>query len=984
MKSAALSCWLILFSLSSLSAQFNLRCEYKTNPIGIEEAQPRFSWQLPSQGRNYKQTAYQIQVATSLKALQSGKKLLWDSGKVNSDQSTHIVYQGPRPQSKTRYYWQVKYWDNKGASSNWSDAAFWEMGMLNKSDWQAAWIRGNWEEDKASSQPAHYLRKEFALKGKIKSARAYISALGLYETKINGQKVGDELFTPGWTVYQKRIQYQTYDVTNLLKSGDNAIGVELGDGWYRGWIGFRGQRNFYGEKTAVLLQLEVTYTNGKKEIINSDQSWKANTGPILFSDIYNGEYYDARLEQKEWSSPGFNESAWKSVEMIDQSYDVLVAPLGPPIKAIETLPTKEVIQTPNGETVFDLGQNMVGWVKLKVQGKSGDTIKVYHAEVLDKDGNFYTENLRSAKQELFYILKGDASETFEPNFTFMGFRYVKIEGLRQTASKDMVQGVVIHSDIPVKGNFDCSEPLVNQLQHNIQWGQKGNFLDVPTDCPQRDERLGWTGDAQAFAPTAAYNMDVASFFTKWLADLEADQKEDGRVPYVIPNVLGKNAAASTGWADAATIVPWTTYLAYGDERILENQYESMKAWIAFMEKEAGEDYLWNTGFHFGDWLFYSKNDDRDGISAVTDKYLIAQSFFAYSTQLVLNSAKILNQKEDIAYYTTLLDNVKKAYLNEYVTANGRLVSGTQTAYVLALKFDLLPEDRRAKAVEELVKNIGKYNNHLTTGFLGTPHLCQVLTDYGHLDLAYTLWLQDSYPSWLYPVTKGATTIWERWDGIQTDGSMQNASMNSFNHYAYGAIGYWMYENVGGLKLDESHPGYKHVIIQPQPAAYITHASSEHESMYGKIKSAWKLDKQQFELVVNIPANTSATIILPNAAGQEVRENGQLLNAVEGITAQETIGANISLKVGSGQYTFSYPSEQFTLWNPVYTIDTPIKDLMSNRAPKQIIRQMLPELINHPQLKKIEHMTIPEAVKAFVIMAENLGPLDEALRKIASK
>ena len=442
MKSAVLSFCLILFSLYSLTAQQNLRCEYKTNPIGIDELQPRFSWQLPSKERNYKQTAYQIRVAANLKALQSGKKLIWDSGKVESDQSTHIVYKGPAPQSKTRYYWQVKYWDNKGNSSNWSDVAFWEMGMLNTSDWQAEWIRGNWEEDVSSSQPAHYLRKEFKLKGKIKSARAYVSALGLYEAEINGQKVGNELFTPGWTVYQKRIQYQTYDVTNLLKSGDNAIGVELGDGWYRGWIGFRGQRNFYGEKTALLLQLEVTYTNGKKEIIGSDQSWKANTGAILFSDIYNGEQYDARLEQQGWSSPGLSESTWKSVEKVDQSYEVLVAPIGPPVKAIETLSTKEVIQTPNNETVFDLGQNMVGWVKLKVQGKSGDTIKIYHAEVLDKDGNFYTENLRSAKQELVYILKGDGPEIYEPTFTFMGFRYVKIEGLSEPATKDMVQGVV--------------------------------------------------------------------------------------------------------------------------------------------------------------------------------------------------------------------------------------------------------------------------------------------------------------------------------------------------------------------------------------------------------------------------------------------------------------------------------------------------------------------------------------------------------------
>jgi alpha-L-rhamnosidase len=505
-----------------------------------------------------------------------------------------------------------------------------------------------------------------------------------------------------------------------------------------------------------------------------------------------------------------------------------------------------------------------------------------------------------------YILKGEGEEIYEPHFTFQGFRYVKVEDYPGELRVDDLTGIVIHSDFELTGSFSCSNPLLNRLQHNIQWGQKGNFLDVPTDCPQRDERLGWTGDAQVFSRAACFNGDVAAFFTKWLADLSADQFEDGRVPHVVPNVLGPNSGGSAGWADASTIIPWNVYLIYGDKRILENQYKSMVKWVNYMENEAGEDYLWNTGPHFGDWLFYSINNDVSGRSAVTNKYLIAQAFFAHSTELLLKIAKLFGKTEDERKYGDLLRNVKQAFLNEYVTPNGNLVSGTQTAYVLALKFDLLPEEQQKGAIEKLVKSIKEYKDHLTTGFLGTPYICHVLSDHGYPDIAYKLLLQETYPSWLYPVKMGATTIWERWDGIRTDGSFEEASMNSFNHYAYGAIGDWMYRVIGGINPDEEQSGYKHIIIHPRPGGNLEYAKTSYQSGYGEIRTSWNIEGDIFRLRVVIPVNTTASVILPQGGKPEnIRESGKPLNEVQGILSSKPDVEDVLLELGSGDYDFTY-------------------------------------------------------------------------------
>ena len=890
----------------NLSLQ-NLRCEYKTNPVGIDEMQPRFSWELQSDQRDVMQTAYQIKVAKSQSDLEKDKNLVWDSGKINSDQSIHVEYAGEKLESRQRYFWQVEVWDNKGNSTTFKEPPYWEMALLSPTEWQAKWVEVVWPEDTAVSQPVQLFRKAFDVKKKIKKARVYVTARGLYEASINGKNITEDIFTPGWTSYNKRLQYQTYDVTDQLNKGENAIAVKLGDGWYRGNMGFFGERNQYGKTTSLLLQLEVLYENGKSETIISDPSWKTATGPYIWSDIYNGEIYDANLEKEGWELASFDDSAWKNAKEAKASPAKLFAPPGPPVRRIEILKPQKLITTPKGETVLDFGQNMVGRVRFKVKGNKGDTLKIYHAEVLDKEGNFYTENLRAAKQMVHYICGEKSGHFYEPTFTFMGFRYIKLEGFSNDLNLDDFEGIVIHSDMMPAGDFECSDPLINQLQHNIQWGQKGNFLDVPTDCPQRDERMGWTGDAQAFSRTAAFNMDVASFFTKWNGDFTADQREDGMIPFVIPNVLGKDAGAATGWADAVTIIPWNNYLAFGDKRILERQYETMKGWVRYMEENAGDDFLWNTGFHFGDWLFYSVNDDRDGKSAITNKYFLAQAFFAHSTELVIKTAEVLGKTEDVKYYKNLHEKVKKAFLDEYVSPNGRIGSGTQTSYVLALEFGLLPEDKRVLGAKRLVDNIELYEDHITTGFLGTPHICHVLTNYGYLEKAYALLEQKTYPSWLYPVTKGATTIWERWDGIMPNGDLQNKTMNSFNHYAYGAIGDWLYRVVAGIDIDEENPGYKNVIIAPKPGGTLTAAKANHHSMFGTIESSWVIENDQFKLNIVVPPNTTAKVILPNADLQKVKESGQVLKKGNGIHDFVQNGENVEINLGSGAYFFSYPS-----------------------------------------------------------------------------
>ena len=869
----------------------NLQCEYFQNPVGIDAPNPKLSWIIHSDKNNVLQTAYQVQVADSPKALERGKRLIWDSGKVSSGQSIHVAYQGPALSARQRLYWRVKVWTNQGGESPWSETNFWEMGLLKPSDWTAQWIEAELPDDTTRSNPAQYFRKGFQLKGQPVSARAYVTSHGLYETFINGKRVGDWLFTPGWTSYNERLQYQVYDVTSLLQKGGNAIGATLGDGWYRGVLAWGDNRNHYGSRLALLMQLEVQYADGTKEMIVTDGSWKAAHGPIGSSEIYNGEVYDARQEKEGWRLPGYEDSNWAKVRTMRRDKQNLVAQMGLPVRRIEEVKPIQVLYTPQGDTVVDLGQNMVGWLRLKMKGQRGQTVRIRHAEVLDKNGNFYTDNLRAAAQRIEYTFKDDKEVVFEPHFTFMGFRYVAISGLKGWTSDD-VTGIVIHSEMENTGAFECSDARINQLQHNIQWGQKGNFLDVPTDCPQRDERLGWTGDAQVFASTAAFNYQVAPFFRKWLQDLAADQEADGMVPHVIPQVLRPREGGCTGWADASTIIPWTMYQSYGDQSMLEAQYPSMKAWVEYMRSKA-DHYIWRAQeWHWGDWLSYN-SPAADGQSAITDKDFLCTAFFAYSTDILRKTAGVLGEKEDEKMYAELREHIRQAFQQEFLTGSGRLSPNTQTAYAIALHFGLLPEDQRAQAAGRLAADIHRRGNHISTGFLGTPYICFALSQNQQLETAYDLLFQDSYPSWLYPIKQGATTIWERWDGIKPDSTFQDVGMNSFNHYAYGAIGHWLYSVVAGIDIGEA--GYKHILIQPQPDGRLSYAKASLETMYGAVASAWKMEGQTFSLAVDIPCNTMATIRLPKAKVADF----------SGYAGARQEGGDVVVEVGSGKYGFEY-------------------------------------------------------------------------------
>jgi alpha-L-rhamnosidase len=887
--------FVLLFVAASSFAQVTvtgLLTENKPDPLGIDASVPRFSWQLSSAQRNVLQAAFEINVI-------EGKTTVWASGKVNSNQSVQVPYAGTPLQSNTKYTWKVRVWDGSAKPSAWSSASF-QTGLFNTTDWKASWIESPQVED-SISRPAILFRSKFSVSKKVALATLYVTAHGMYEAQINGQRVGDACLAPGWTSYNKRLQYQVYDVTGLLLTGNNAIGATVGNGWYRGFLAWNDNKNIYGKKIGLLAQINITYSDGSTDIITTNDGWKSSLSAITSVEIYNGETIDARAGQPGWSTAVFNDAAWKPVAAAQYDLSNLVATENEPVKKHETFKAVKLITTPAGEKVLDFGQNLVGWVVVKAHGNAGDKIVLKHAEVLDKEGNFYTVNLRAAKATATYILKGGSTETFEPHFTFYGFRYIKIENYPGEINPDNFTAVALYSDIKPTGTFTSSNPLINQLHHNIQWGQRGNFLDVPTDCPQRDERLGWTGDAQAFSRTATFNFGVNSFFTKWLKDVAADQQPNGSVPFVVPNVLGAGSGASTGWADVATIVPWNIYLAYGDKRILETQYPSMKAWVKYMTDSSKND-LWNTGFHFGDWLFYRPDDDNDGSSAVTDKYLIAQCFWAHSTQLLINAATVLNKPDDVAYYTGLLTRIKDAFLKEYVTGTGRLVSSTQTAYVLALNFDMLPENLRAAAAERLVENVNRYG-HLTTGFLGTPYLCHVLSRFGYTDVAYKLLLNQDYPGWLYPVKMGATTIWERWDGQKPDGSFQTPGMNSFNHYAYGAIGDWMYRVVTGLDTYTDGPGYKHIKIEPHLGGGFTQASSTLQTYYGPVTSGWKVAGSQTNFDIEIPANTAATVFIPAKDAANITEGGNAIGTVAGIKLGATANGYVQLELGSGKYHF---------------------------------------------------------------------------------
>ena len=902
----------------------NLTCEYKNNPLGIDILNPRLSWQMQTDRQGARQIAYRVLVASDQDKLKNNDADVWDTGKVDSDQSIHVQYAGTKLASRQRVYWKVMVWDETDAVSV-SDIAWFEMGLLNSDDWQADWVGAPLAGGVRSMIPVPYVRKMFNLPSELKSARLYITALGVFECSINGKQVGEDVFAPGWTDYQKRVQYLTYDVTSQLQQGENTIGAILGDGWAAGYIGWLGRQN-YVDRPRLLAQLEITLNDGKTLTVSSDDSWTYQFGPITHSDFIMGEAYDARKELLCWNDGG--DGGWLPVETFDHPNIQIVALNGPTVKCIQELIP---IENPADRSsmgrrrhIFDLGQNMVGRVRFKGRAPAGTTIILRFAEVLNPDGSLYTTNLRAAHATDYYTFKGDGEEVWEPKFTFHGFRYVEIEGYPNEVSKDTITGIVLHSEMDVTGTFECSDPLLNQLQKNILWGQKGNFLDVPTDCPQRDERLGWTGDIQVFARTAAFNMDIAGFMTKWSQDVIDAQGSQGEIPSVVPYATDVPQDGGPAWADAVIICPWTIYLNYGDERILEHNYQAMTRFMDFLLDTSpgyircAPDYEGWPGF--GDWLSINANTPRD---------LIGTAFLAHDAQLMAQIADVLSKPEDAKRYHQLFEDTKSAFANRFLAGsttsndsitpseirqqldradslsrgnlqevdygditskvfNTNLFTPTQTSYVLALCFDLLPENLVSLAVDELIADIERRGLHLSTGFVGSPYLNHVLSQNGRLDVAYKLLNQKSWPSWLYAVTQGATTIWERWDGWTEENGFQTPDMNSFNHYAYGAIGAWMYNTVAGIDSALSQPGYKHIILSPQPGGGLDYARATFETVYGKIVSDWKILQDSFTYTIVVPPNTTATVTLPVVG--DVQLNGEIVQGQ-------------SHKLNAGQYKF---------------------------------------------------------------------------------
>ena len=1071
--SLLLAFWLVMAGPLALPAAAfdgnppdHLQCEGMQEPLGIDISRPRLSWQLQDSRRGVRQAAYEIRVASSPESLAQDRADVWDSGRIDSDQSVNVPYGGPAVESRRRYYWQVRVWDAQGQASAYSQVSWWEMGLLSPQDWKAKWItrdmpleRGDYESapkwiwadgdnaltnatpgkrdfrfrfnlarkpksamlfitakdnvaawingkqvlvespmgnfgrardpwgyfrvipvgkllnaganslaaeaivqqernrppqagfiallrvempdgkierfisgpewktspgqtgnawvaqafDDSSwpgavvvaeigqaplgtpwpAQPVNLLRRNFTLAKSVRSARIYSTALGTYQLYLNGHRVGNDVLAPGWTDYRKRVVYQVYDVTSQVRQGGNAIGAILGGGWYADGLGWLQTRyNFGPPPVRLLVQLEIEYTDGTRDSFVSDESWKAKQSPILGSEIYNGESYDARLEQKGWDEPSFSDARWGAVAIAAEPQAPVVAQNFQPIRVNETLKPKTVTNPKPGVYIFDLGQNMVGWARLHVSGKAGTKVQIRFGEVLKPDGELYTENLRTAEATDNYILRGKGAESFEPHFTFHGFRYVELTGYPGTPTADAIEGVVFYTAAPFTTQFKTANQTVNQLWSNILWGQRGNFLSVPTDCPQRDERLGWMGDAEVFWRTASFNANLAAFSHKFTTDIRDAQSPTGAFTDVSPRV-GPTGDSVAGWADAGVIIPWSAYLQFRDTRILEENWDAMEKW---MEHIAGSNpnYLWlkERGNDYGDWL---------AIGSQTSKDLIATAFWAYDASLMMRMAQALDRPADEQKYREIFEKIRTAFNQEYVKPDDTVGTGSQTSYVLALHMNLLSSPQRAIAVQKLVDDIKAHDWHLTTGFLGTPYLMIELSNSGHSDVAYRLLLQTTYPSWGYMIEHGATTMWERWNGDQM---MGDPSMNSYNHYAYGAVAEWLYRYAAGIDEAPEDPGFHRIVLHPQFDAALGEVKATYDSSYGPITSNWKVDGNTITWDVVIPPNTTSLLYVPGDVTSRVQEGGKDIRQSTGISFILRDDRRAIYEAGSGSYSFS--------------------------------------------------------------------------------
>ncbi|WP_396600659.1 family 78 glycoside hydrolase catalytic domain [Algibacter sp. R77976] len=883
------------------------------NPIGFFDAAPAFSWKLPASEGIKTQSAYQIVVASSKELLPNNPDL-WDSEKQNSSQSTFVKYQGVDLKSRQKVFWQVRYWNQDETVSKWSAINAFELGLLKNSDWKAKWTGLDTAKDsikgvrKFLMHRPQYLRKEFTLSSEVASARLYITAKGVFDVHVNGKDVSDDVLPPGWTPYNKRIETITYNVSDLITSGKNAIAVELASGWHSGRIsrGTAVYENFASPK--ILCQLEINLKDGAKKVIVSDASWKGTTnGPIRLASLYDGEVYDANLEMPNWSTTSFDDSLWQATEIEAILDSVKLEP-----KRHETIRTKaviedaEIVSSTKESVIFDMKQNMVGVPKVNVPMKKGDTLTIRFSEMLLSDGTFYTTNYRSAKSTDYYIAATDGVIEYIPKFTFHGYQFVELSGFDPSAEpkNNWVKGLVQHSNFKKNGTFSSSHEKLNQLQSNITWGLRDNLLDVPTDCPQRDERLGWTGDAQVISPTALFNFDTHAFWTAWLQSMRETQSEidNGLVPFIIPDVL-QNNRASSGWGDACVVIPWDIYNITGDKTVLEENFEMGKKWVAYYQSKA-KDFIPDT-HSFADWLQpYPEKGGKMGNRGDTPGKFVNTAYFAHSAHLVSKIAGVLGKTEDEKKHKNLYKDIAAAFEKKFFDENGKFKNKkqTQTSYLLAIYFDLLQPETKVKAQKHLLEEIKKANNHLGTGFLGTPILPMVLDDMGEIDLMYEILFKETYPSWFYSINQGATTMWERWNSFSKANGYNPQSMNSLNHYAYGAIGQWMYERIAGLAPLE--PGYKKIRIAPIPnTQFLTSASANLNTPYGKASSSWKLENGIFLLDVIIPPNTSAEVHLSKSSNQDIFINGNILDESSPFKLIQKNKKNIVIAVRAGAYQF---------------------------------------------------------------------------------
>jgi len=915
----------------------NLKTEYLVNPLGLDVRTPRLGWIIEVAAKSVyaqKQAAYQVLVASAPDKLTEAKADIWNSGKTSSNANAQIVYGGKSLTSGQKCFWTVRVWNQDDAATPWSPVAFWSMGLLEAKDWKAKWIgdqpdlvqkeyqamlatydpekNKSFKNIKPVGPSSPMLRKAFNVRNNVKEAVLYVSALGYYEMGLNGQKVGNQWLTPEWTDYNQRVQYQTYDVTKSLKPGSNVLSSLLGDGWYLSMIGPTKwhedypRRGVYGNDRRLIAQLAITYADGSKELVVTDESWKINTkGFIVAADNFLGQKIDARNIPAHWQQVGFNDGSWSNVYADATVHKNLEAQKNEPIRIYKYL-NPQTVKPLGDKYIVDFGQNLTGWTQLKIKGQKGDQIKIRHGEMLDDDGSLYTANLAAAIQEDEYILSGN-DDVFEPYFTYHGFRYIEISGLKSLKNIETIRACALSSDPDEVGGFSCSNEKLNQLWSNILWTQRNNMTSVPTDCPQRDERMGWMGDAQVFCQNSMFNMDMAAFYTKWIKDIRDAQSERGTFPDIAPHANKPDIRFSNApaWSDAGVIIPWRMYENYGDKELLRQHYDAMKKYIENIRRQ-NPDFLWlkDVGNQYGDWL-NANTVIAEGYSKTrgeVPKEVFATAFYANSVRLFSKMARVLGNEKDAAEYEALFESIKKRFNSEYVNDSVKIKGHTQSAYALALNFELLPREKEASAFDHMLDCLKEYDYRISTGFVTTLMMMKELTKRGRNDIAYRLLESERMPSWLYSINQGATTIWERWDGYVKGRGFQDAGMNSFCHYSLGSVGEWMYRVILGINPDINDPAYKHFIIHPQPGGSITWAKGSYASINGLIGVDWKKEGSTFTLQVEIPVNSSATVILPTNQLGAIRMNGKGVSG-DLLNLNHKAAGETALELGSGRYDF---------------------------------------------------------------------------------